>query len=134
MKNNQTYLYQFGKRLVVVSLLLLYVFSYFSFELIHQFQHSHEYEALHTEENENEACHRAVFHSEKDACDHKTHVTSLEKHCDLCDVIVQQNRLVFSIEIPEFKSVFSIKAFDYTQVLFATYRYTCQSRAPPVFA
>ena len=134
MKNNQTYLYQFGKRLLVFSLLLLYVFSYFSFELIHQFEHSHEYEALHTEENEKEACHRAVFHFEKDACDHKTHVTSLEKHCDLCDVIVQQNRLVLHIELPELKSGFSITDFDYTQVLFSTYRSTRQSRAPPVYA
>ena len=101
MKMRQTYQWNLVRNLLVFSLLTFYGVGYFSFTLSHRLQHSHEYELLHTEVNEGKACHRAVFHHEKNACNHKTHLASHEEQCILCDVIVQQDR--FALFIPELK-------------------------------
>ena len=74
---------------------LLLLFGYFlnviSFESFHQAVHNHDHAALHTEEAELDACHRAIFHGDNSHdCEHKSHLVETESECQLCDVVVSR--------------------------------------------
>ncbi len=74
---------------------LLLLFGYFlnvvSFESFHHVIHHHHHAELHTEEAEEDACHRAIYHGETShECDHKSHITQSETDCDLCKVTVSR--------------------------------------------
>lgn len=67
-------------------LLLIYFTGSVQVESLHNVFHSFE-KALHSSEQEEDPCHRAIYHDAKeDACDHKTHVTAIKK-CPLCHVV-----------------------------------------------
>ena len=69
-----------------VFLLLLYFAGNVQFESFHDVIHSLE-QSLHTAEQENDPCHRTIYHEvENDGCDHETHLTSVEQ-CPLCHVV-----------------------------------------------
>jgi hypothetical protein len=74
------------KTVSAVLLLLLYFTGSVQVESLHNAFHSFE-QALHSTEQEEDPCHRAIYHDEKEnACEHKTHVTAVKK-CPLCHVV-----------------------------------------------
>jgi hypothetical protein len=77
----------FFKAQVCVSfLLLLYLAGNVHLQSFHEAFHSLE-KSLHSVEQEEDPCHRAIYHEVKnDGCDHKTHVTEI-KQCPLCHVV-----------------------------------------------
>jgi hypothetical protein len=72
-------------------LLLLYLISGQPQEVFHQFVHEHE-EITHSAEQEQDACHRSIYHEQNDGCGHKAHFTTSEK-CALCDHYIKTDHL-----------------------------------------
>jgi hypothetical protein len=90
--------------LSALCLLLLYLAGNVQNESFHQVIHSLE-QSLHTAEQEEDPCHRTLYHElENDGCDHKTHLTEI-KQCPLCHVVpinvqhLQANRSSQSFKI-----------------------------------
>src|SRR5687767_14297636 len=51
----------------------------------HEILHGENAESIeHSTQQEEDPCHRNVFHHEENACEHTTHVTKFEK-CSLCE-------------------------------------------------
>ena len=70
---------------VTIVLVLLYGLGSLRIESLHQLVH-HEESVLHSPEQEQNACHRTIFHFNVAAqCSHETHVSSLWK-CPFCDL------------------------------------------------
>lgn len=70
----------------VLVLLLVYFVGSVQIESIHSIFHDFEV-TLHSTEQEEDPCHRAIYHDAKeDACDHTTHITAVKK-CPLCHVV-----------------------------------------------
>lgn len=93
-----------------VLLLLLYFAGNVQFESLHDVVHSLE-QSLHTAEQENDPCHRAIYHEvENDGCDHETHLTSVEQ-CPLCHVVpinIQHLEASHSFESLEISNEFGV--------------------------
>lgn len=73
-----------GKGFLLGLLILLYGAGSLRIESLHRFLHEHE-SGLHTQEQENNACHRTVFHGSSSSCEHPTHLSPNWK-CPLCDL------------------------------------------------
>ena len=102
--------------------------------LIHQ-HHEAENIAFHSVENENDACHRRVYHHDiAKGCEHKSHINTEKKECDWCKVfpindvfILAENTFIFS----HFQANFTLKT---SKITFFSYTYLSNppSRGPPV--
>ena len=104
---------------------MLLLFGYFvnvvSFNGFHEAIHHHEHAELHTEEAEEDACHRAIYHGETSHdCEHKSHLTQTINDCDLCKVTVSRfhynPNIVQALEKPvhvAFNKPASTKVFGY---------------------
>ncbi|MFZ6000988.1 MAG: hypothetical protein ACOYW3_10795 [Bacteroidota bacterium] len=118
-------------RLLTFFLLALYAVGSLQVESFHRLLHGHDDIALHSVEQEQNDCHRAVFHNQaKGDCKHKSHVTE-NKKCPLCQISTQQLHVVISYSHETF-SLASEESSSYLQV------FTPQSdtkwradRAPP---
>jgi hypothetical protein len=96
--------------LSAIFLLLLYFAGNVQFETFHDIVHSLE-QSLHSAEQENDPCHRAIYHEVKnDGCDHETHFTEIEQ-CPLCHVVpvnVQHLEASHSFESVQLPNEFGI--------------------------
>lgn len=79
--------------LVTLSFLVLYAVGSLQVESFHRLIHGHDEATLHSAEQEENNCHRVVYHNEaKSDCDHKSHITE-NRNCPLCQISVQQFHL-----------------------------------------
>ena len=122
-----------GFRTVFTSLLLvLYIASTFQIEVLHKFFHSHDHLVSHAEAQEEDPCHRAIYHHDLEkGCGHHSHILVTNK-CDLCDLIFHTDQILLSnFESPSI----DFFAIDF---VFNSPDITCSgqsidsSRAPPV--
>lgn len=68
----------------MVFLALLYTAGSLQIDSLHRLIHQHGERTLHTPEQEQNACHRVVFHNQlQGACEHPTHFSESKK-CPLC--------------------------------------------------
>jgi len=118
------------KTFSIFFLLLLYVAGNVQVESFHQFFHSLE-KALHSSEQEEDPCHRAIYHdSENEGCDHKTHLTAVKK-CPLCHVVplnvqhIAASQSFLFIALPHFFTEFLLS------IHVANSFVNLPSRAPP---
>lgn len=78
-------------------LLALYLCGTSGFEILHHIIHLHEHAVEHTEQAEEDPCHRALYHQDKEnGCEHRSHIVVADK-CDLCDVIAPVDALSLSL-------------------------------------
>lgn len=113
-------------------LLTLYVVGNTDIEFIHAAVHSPEAAVSHLSEQENDSCHRAIYHGDRDhGCDHKTHVSKVEK-CNLCHLVVTSDQALFSDSSCQFIASLS-SVVKYAGVDHATsISPAIPARAPPV--
>jgi len=116
----------------VILLLVFYAAGVLQVESLHAFLHDHQQEELHTLEQENDLCHRAIYHGEKqNDCGHKTHVKKSDS-CSLCAVLFSTPHIY--VEPPLLKS-FNHAADCFFHKNFFIKVSSCHqrpSRAPPV--
>ncbi len=120
-----------GGPLSAVFLLLLYFAGNVQFETFHDVVHSLE-QSLHTPEQEEDPCHRAIYHEVKsEGCDHETHFTAVEQ-CPLCHVVpinTQNFEASHSFESLELSNEFG----EYKPISLAAWQFIeLPARAPPV--
>lgn len=78
-------IYQWRLKTSALLLLFLYFGGNVQLESFHQVFHSAE--EGHSAREEEDPCHRAIYHdSQNEGCEHKTHVTAV-KNCPLCHVV-----------------------------------------------
>jgi hypothetical protein len=84
------------KRCFAILLLAFYIIGNTQIEAIHGFFHSHGSSITHSSEQENDPCHRTIYHDDKSyGCEHRSHLTRVEK-CVLCHIIVSNDTVVVS--------------------------------------
>jgi hypothetical protein len=70
------------------ALLLLFLSAQWQQWAQHRVHHGHEHAAQHTDADEQDACHRNIFHHDTtNGCAHPAHITAPHLHCDLCDYL-----------------------------------------------
>ena len=81
-------------QLATVVLLFLYGVGSFPGESFHAIVHPNEVAALHSVENENDACHQSLFHADANkGCEHKTHLVNGSK-CAFTQIGHQSSHVV----------------------------------------
>ncbi len=72
-------------------------------DVAHPLFHQHEHEEVHTASAEQDPCHRAIYHGEKETGEaHHNHVSQVHEKCTLCDVIIHRDHRL--TETPQFTS------------------------------
>lgn len=79
---------------VALALLLVYLSGSFSFNSFHALFHSHATAALHNEKAEHDACHKRMYHGDKNACKHRAHVAKSIK-CSVCSLTINATHLFY---------------------------------------
>jgi hypothetical protein len=116
--------------LVIAPFLFLYAIG-LQINSIHHFLHSeHENAALHTAAAENDPCHRSIYHHEKEACKHRSHLYQSET-CELCQISVSTDQWVAALTTPLKQSVQRTLKVELLQSLSAICAAYLPSRAPP---
>lgn len=123
------------KAYLVFCLLLVYCFQCVSVEFLHELvHHHHETETAHTQELENDLCHRTIYHGEKnESCGHKSHLTK-STTCSFTDPCIISKHLAPARFFAFFHTTLSY--FDFQHTVFAVVEKLAHlpSRAPPVFS
>jgi hypothetical protein len=70
------------KIMPVAALLFLLLFAT-QLNFFHQLLHQSNEQVLHSEEHEENFCHRSIYHGDDNGCGHKAHLVELD-NCELC--------------------------------------------------
>jgi hypothetical protein len=93
--------------------------------------HSHEATVLHSSEQEEDVCHRTIYHNDKTVvCGHQSHIIASEK-CKLCDFLFHSDQLTISASSTESVETESAVAHNFTSVLVTNPTHRLPARAPP---
>jgi hypothetical protein len=77
-------------------LLAFYVTGPSQFELLHKLIHTHDHSVSHTEMQEEDPCHRSIYHNDiEKGCGHHSHIVVTDK-CELCDLISHTDQILLS--------------------------------------
>lgn len=119
------------KTFSVSLLLLLYIGGNVEVESFHQFFHSLE-KAIHSADEENDPCHRAIYHeATTDGCEHKTHVTAIKK-CPLCHVVPINEQLAAATYVFESLAPSPVSSEQSSLFLIVEELNHLPARAPPI--
>ncbi|HYG01448.1 MAG TPA: hypothetical protein VD927_03335 [Chryseosolibacter sp.] len=78
--------YSFLKATLMVAFVAVYLLSAIRINSFHAYFH-HDQHVDHTETDEQDPCHRAIYHSDtNNGCEHNSHLTPYLK-CDVCSII-----------------------------------------------
>jgi hypothetical protein len=81
---------------LAVLLLTLYAAGTSGIEGLHQLFHSHDHSVAHSETQEQDPCHRSIYHHVTDKrCGHHSHLIVRDK-CELCDVLFCTDQILLS--------------------------------------
>jgi hypothetical protein len=119
------------KAFVGMLLLLLYFVGSIEVDTFHSTLHAGENAVLHSVQNEQDSCHRTIYHLEKrDGCDHSTHISAVKK-CPACQVSSHSDHFLFSAALSE-KPVIKSSYLSFSSVApkEGSTRFT-PSRGPP---
>jgi len=112
-------------------LILFYLIGSLQLDSLHQILHQHEESASHSEEAEQNACHRTIFHlATENACDHPTHLTELKK-CPWCQgTLHQDSGLAIATPVIHFSSIVPLD-FDFNSPFKSISLSFASNRGPP---
>jgi hypothetical protein len=79
---------------ITTLLLSLYIAATIGTDLVHQVFHEHQNAALHTAQQEQDPCHRSLYHHDTHGCDHQAHVSKIEK-CKHCHILFHTDQVTF---------------------------------------
>lgn len=118
-------------RSLMGTLIVLYLAGSLQLDSLHRLLHQHDEKSVHTEELEQNACHRTVFHqATQNACDHPTHISE-NKKCPWCFGSVQYETIPQSgVDSFDFKYFRKQKSFYHPSLLNSEVS-SANSRGPP---
>lgn len=115
-----------------IILLTFYLAGASQFQGLHQLFHWHDHSVSHSELQEQDPCHRAIYHDDQEkGCGHHSHIVVTDK-CELCDLTSPEDQIILSSAENKTIQFFSIdQTFGPSKV--TGIRQTIDSsRAPPV--
>lgn len=114
-------------------MLSLYIAGTSGVSRLHQFFHEHEV-VSHSAEQEEDPCHRALYHHDADhGCQHHAHVTASEK-CDVCDLILHVECIYPATAIYSASKVSGIEFCYVIDDFHTAEHFGFPARAPPFVA
>lgn len=114
-------------------ILSLYIAGTSGVSRLHQFFHEHE-TVSHSAEQEEDPCHRALYHQDADhGCQHNTHVTASEK-CDVCDLILHVEYIYPATTIYPATKISRSDFFYFIADFYSAEHFGFPARAPPFVA
>lgn len=74
------------------ALIGVYLLGAFQSSTVHEFVHGDTTE-LHSAQNEQDACHQAIYHHADEECGHKLHISSSDK-CSMCHLVIHSEQIL----------------------------------------
>lgn len=115
---------------VSFALIAVYFVGAFQKSTVHHFVHGESNE-VHSELNERDACHQAVYHHSNENCGHKLHISSSDR-CSMCHLVFQIDQV-----LPE--NIFTLVDDSSDLVVSSLYSFivdadesNLSARAPPI--
>ena len=103
----------------------------FQFKALHGLFHLHEHIVIHSEAQEQNACHRTIYHNEEErGCDHHSHILITDK-CELCDLSFHTDHILLAKEQTSTLLFFQINPAVCSQDALSLSESPLSSRAPP---
>jgi hypothetical protein len=101
--------------------------------VFHAVVHAHETTVTHSVTQEQDPCHRMLYHGEAAACEHDAHLMDADK-CSLCDVVCHVEQAIVT-DVVALHAPYTPYYFEcYTQRLDSYWAVLSSSRAPPACA
>lgn len=116
--------------LLSFALIAVYLADAFQNSTVHEFVHGESIE-LHSEKNEQDACHQAIYHHSNEECGHKLHISSSDK-CSMCHLVFHSEQVlpVNGFKLAE-RGCDLVRPSFYTLVIDAETS-NLSARAPPI--
>jgi hypothetical protein len=125
---------RYGFRIVILVLLFLYAVGISQFDGWHKLFHPHDTLISHSESQEEDSCHRAIFHQDiEKGCEHRTHIVVNNK-CDLCDSIFHTDHILLSKLKGSDLSFQSFRFITTPSRIAIRFELILSSRGPPALA
>jgi hypothetical protein len=122
-------------QVLTLLLLLLYLAGSSNLEFIHSYFHDHDIAVAHSDDQENDPCHRLIYHHDiAQGCHHDSHLSASDK-CQMCDLASHGSDYTLP-ELQEYRlENFLTKHFSFYKENLDSYSAVISSsRAPPVLA
>jgi hypothetical protein len=114
-----------------VLLLTLYAAASLKVDSFHELFHAQELKELHSTEQENNPCHKSVYHQQaENGCEHKSHITENTK-CPLCEFNVSPDQLANELSAKSETRIVQIKQTVWLGEEPASVDISLSSRGPP---
>jgi hypothetical protein len=114
-----------------VLLLALYAAAALKVDSFHELLHAREIAELHSVEQENNPCHKRVYHqTAENGCEHKSHITENTK-CPLCEFNVTPDHLVEEFSAQSNVGLSQSKQPIWHEVELTPVTLSLSSRGPP---
>jgi hypothetical protein len=119
------------KTALYIILLTAYIVGICRFEGLHDLLHSSDNHVTHSELEEKDPCHRAIYHHEveKDSY-HDSHLAASDK-CELCDIISHTDDILLPESDTTHPQYFSQAFGSYSAEISEVVKSLASSRAPP---
>jgi len=116
-------------------LAVLYLFGVVQFDFLHSLVHSHQNAELHCVENENNPCHRSIYHADENhGCEHDNHLVAKVKDCLICKEAIQREHANNIFEFQPADKFINVCGSAPSSFYFSTFFLNGKSRAPPFSA
>jgi hypothetical protein len=115
----------------LVLLLALYSVAALRVNSFHELFHAKEIAELHSAEQENNPCHKSIYHQQSQAgCEHKSHITENTK-CPLCELNVTPDQLVENLFEQTKSTITQAEQPNWLDSILASHQVCLSSRGPP---
>lgn len=119
------------KAFCALFLLLTYLIGNNQFAAFHKLLHKNEGRLVtHSAEQEKDRCHRTIYHYEKNKCEHRSHLTAIEK-CNVCHLVFHTDQVTISHTPEAFIKTYSIIIECPVSAQLADIVISYPSRGPP---
>lgn len=116
---------------LIFVLIAFYAAGAAQLQVLHEYLHAHLHVTSHSETEERDACHRTIYHQDKEnGCGHQSHIVVTDK-CPLCDLISDTDQ-VFLLQASSLSVDFILIDFPISVSALETSIHIIRSpRAPP---
>lgn len=118
-------------KILTACFVMLYVGGTSHLEWIHSLTHQHDVIVSHSNDQENDPCHRSIYHGDiEHGCHHDSHLGASDK-CQMCDMVCHADQ-IFVVHADLLKGEFARTYFAFFKQSIDSYSAVIlSSRAPP---
>ena len=113
----------------ICCVLIIQASLFASYSQLSHVEHAHE--DVHSPENEQDACHRAIYHGEEHS-EHEAHIIQKENHCSLCLISMHVYTNTIYLSESNLEATFSVVDGNIELELYPSSFFSHKNKAPPV--